>query len=137
MRTAALFLERGRIAWLIEAQPFADSVAKEAELPRGRFDPVLAGKGGDTLGRLFAQPFSHMRLVANFFTPKELACQRIVIEYSAVRETAAAGAQRVNELADEDLGTITALLVFPRIQTLQRPDRFLQAETPRHRLGGH
>src|SRR5262245_14366587 len=49
MRSSALFGQRGRLAGLVAAEPFADGVAGAAELPRRGFEAVGASEGDQFL----------------------------------------------------------------------------------------
>jgi hypothetical protein len=62
------------------------------------------------------------------------AFQRIVIERLAVGETPAARAQRVDQLADDDLRPIAALLVRAWIQAGNLPQLVPEIETAGYRL---
>src|SRR5262245_28969805 len=49
MRPSSLFTQRGRLAWLIAAEPFADGVTRAAKLTCGGFEAVGASKSDQFL----------------------------------------------------------------------------------------
>ena len=65
---------------------------------------------------LLAQPLLDLGLIGELAHAEELTCQRVVVERLAVGETAAARAERINQLADDDLGPEAAHAVLARIQ---------------------
>jgi hypothetical protein len=95
--------------------------------------PELAQRG-DTVLRLLPQPFADLGLIGELAHAEEFARQRIVIERLAVRETAPARAQGVEQLADDNLRPVATFLVRARIQT-GAPAHFVpQIKPPGHRL---
>jgi len=85
---------------------------------------------------LLAQPLPDPRLIGELAHPQPLAGQPIVIERLAVGQTAAAGTQRVKELADQDLRAVAAPLVLARIQAGELAQLAPKVEAPGHGLDG-
>ncbi len=79
---------------------------------------------------LFAQLLADLTLIGELAHAEELARQRVVIERLAVRETAAARARRVDQLADDDLRARKGPAVFVGEQR-PWPHRFASADSVR------
>src|SRR5690606_21323441 len=88
----------------------------------------------DTFLRLFTQPLADLRLIGELADTEQFQSQRIIIQSLAVGQATPAGAQRVNQLADDDLRAIATLLVLAGIQAGKLAHLFPEPEPARHRF---
>ena len=101
--------------------------------PRCKFSHE-GGEGGDAVVGLGAEPFADLGLVGEFFDAEELAHERVFVERFTVAQAAAAFAQGVDELADDDFRRVAARTVAARIEHAHIADFFPEPESPRHRF---
>ena len=104
--------------------------------PRHELVQELAQRG-HTFLRLLAQPFPDLGLIGELAHAEKFARQRIVIERLAVRETASARAEGVEQLTDDNLRPVAAFLVGARVEAGKCSHLVPQIKPPGHRLDGH